>query len=177
LLARFADPAGGFFFTSHDHEPLLQRPKPGFDNATPSGNAMGALVLQRLGHLLGETRYLEAAEATLGAFGDGLRRRPQGFATMLAALAEHVSPPTIVVLRGPAHALEPWATALARAHHPDLLALAIPEGIAGLPPMLDKPAPTGKVNAFVCRGVTCSPPVAMLAELESLIALRPNPVA
>jgi hypothetical protein len=177
LLARFADPAGGFFFTSHDHEPLLQRPKPGFDNATPSGNAMGALVLQRLGHLLGETRYLEAAEATLGAFGDGLRRRPQGFATMLAALAEHVSPPTIVVLRGPAHALEPWATALARGHRPDMLALAIPEGIAGLPPMLDKPAPPGEVNAFVCRGVTCSPPVAMLAELESLLASRPNPVA
>ena len=28
---------GGFFFTSHDHERLIHRPKPGHDNATPVG--------------------------------------------------------------------------------------------------------------------------------------------
>ena len=63
LLAQFEDPErGGFFFTSHDHEKLIHRPKPGHDNATPSGNGIAVLSLQRLGHVLGETRYLEAAE-------------------------------------------------------------------------------------------------------------------
>src|SRR3990170_3604287 len=34
LLARFEDrELGGFFFTSHDHERLILRPKPGHDNA------------------------------------------------------------------------------------------------------------------------------------------------
>ena len=44
LLEQLRGPRdGGFFFTSHDHEALIQRPKPGYDNATPSGNGMAAL--------------------------------------------------------------------------------------------------------------------------------------
>ena len=39
--------AGGFFFTSDDHETLILRPKPGADNATPSGNGIAALALTR----------------------------------------------------------------------------------------------------------------------------------
>ena len=53
-LARFEDrDAGGFFFTAHDHEVLIHRPKTGHDNATPAGNGVAAFALQRLGHLLG----------------------------------------------------------------------------------------------------------------------------
>ena len=41
LLTHFEDPErGGFFFTSHDHERLIHRGKPGHDNATPSGNGV-----------------------------------------------------------------------------------------------------------------------------------------
>ena len=43
VLARFADPAGGFFDTADDHERLVTRPKDVQDNAVPSGNAMAAL--------------------------------------------------------------------------------------------------------------------------------------
>ncbi|HEY5720059.1 MAG TPA: thioredoxin domain-containing protein, partial [Gammaproteobacteria bacterium] len=59
LLARFEDPAGGgFFFTASDHEALITRPKPFGDDATPTGNGVAARALGRLGHLLGEPRYL-----------------------------------------------------------------------------------------------------------------------
>ena len=69
LLNHFEDTEqGGFFFTSHDHEALITRPKPGYDNATPSGNGVAAYALQRLGHLLGEFRYLEASMRCLRAF-------------------------------------------------------------------------------------------------------------
>jgi uncharacterized protein YyaL (SSP411 family) len=43
----------------------MHRPKPLSDEATPSGNGIAAFALQRLGFLLGETRYLDAAEKTL----------------------------------------------------------------------------------------------------------------
>src|SRR6185436_14447070 len=69
LIAQFEDrERGGFYFTSHDHEQLIQRPKPAFDNATPSGNGVAAFALQRLSHLLDATEYADAAERTLRHF-------------------------------------------------------------------------------------------------------------
>ena len=57
LLESFLDTEnGGFFFTSHDHERLIQRPKPGHDNATPSGNGVASWALNRLSFLSGESR-------------------------------------------------------------------------------------------------------------------------
>ena len=47
------------------------------------------------------------------------------------------------------------------------LVVGIEPGVAGLPATLDKPAPADRgVNAWVCRGVTCLPPITDLAELE-----------
>jgi uncharacterized protein YyaL (SSP411 family) len=101
LLSQFEDPRkGGFYFTSADHEALLQRPRPLADESTPSGNGIAALSLQRLGHLLGEPRYLDAAARTLTAAADAVRRLPYAHATLLMALDEQLRPPEIIVLRG-----------------------------------------------------------------------------
>jgi cytochrome c551/c552 len=79
LLDQFYDAAeGGFFFTSHQHEQLIHRPKPGPDNATPSGNAVAAWALQRLAFLTGETRFSDAAAATIALFWPQLQRQPAG---------------------------------------------------------------------------------------------------
>ena len=102
LLSQFEDQAqGGFYFTSADHEALLQRPKPMADESTPSGNGIAALSLQRLGHLLGEPRYLDAAARTLVAAAEPIRRLPYAHATLLMALDEQLNPPEIIVIRGP----------------------------------------------------------------------------
>ncbi len=165
LLDQFEDtPAGGFYFTSHDHEALIHRPKPGFDNATPSGNGVAALSLQRLGHVLGEARYLAAAERTLRLFYPAMVRQPAGSATLLMALEEYLEPPRIVVLRGERGALSAWSDALAKRHLPSTLVLSLPSALAGLPPILDKPSAEA-VNAWVCQGVNCLSPLADLAAL------------
>ena len=94
LLAQFEDPLdGGFFFTSHDHEALVLRPKSGHDGATASGNGMAALHLQRLGHLIGETRYLDSAQRAMALFADEVGRAPHGFGTLVTAMAEALAPP------------------------------------------------------------------------------------
>ena len=65
LLEHFEDVEnGGFWFTANDHEQLIHRSKPLADEAVPSGNGIAALALQRLGFLLGETRYLDARTGT-----------------------------------------------------------------------------------------------------------------
>src|SRR5690606_9973104 len=81
LLERFADPRGGFYFTASDHETLIHRPKPLADEAVPSGNGMAARALSSLGHLLGEPRYLEAAEGTVRSAWHSIARYPEAHAT------------------------------------------------------------------------------------------------
>ena len=167
LLDQFEDrAAGGFFFVSHDHEPLIHRGKPGHDNATPSGNGIAALALQRLGHLIGEPRYLAAAERALRLFYPHLGRQPSAFVSLATALDEYLAPPQVVVLRGEAGALAEWQRALAAGYRPDTLVVAIPAGQPGLPQVLDKTAPAAGVNAWVCRGAACLPAIGELAELE-----------
>jgi hypothetical protein len=173
LLERFEDrDAGGFFFTSHDHEQLILRPKPGHDNATPSGNGVAALALTRLGHLLGETRYLRAAEATVKLFYPAMAQHPAGFATLCTALAEVLEPTQTLVLRGPRQPLREWQQVLSRLYLPDTLTLALDSAAQALPGPLDKPAGAA-VNAYLCRGVNCLAPVRDLDELLGNLRSRP----
>lgn len=166
VMRHFPDAAaGGFYFTSDDHETLIQRPKSFSDDATPAGNGVAALVLQRMGHLLGEPRYLRAAEATLRSAWPALTRHPQAHVSLLAALEEFLSPGEVVIIRGAPEDIEAWSRELARVFAPRRLVLAIPADATGLPPALADKAPRAGTAAYLCRGSVCSQP------LESLDAL------
>jgi uncharacterized protein len=169
LIARFEDTdGGGFFFTSSDHETLIARPKPGPDNATPSGNGVAALALQRLGHLLGEARYLSAAERTLRSFYPQMQQHASAFATLCMALGEHLQPPASVILRGAPEALREWSRAMSDAYRPGVMTLALSNGLTELPEALNKP-PRDGVNAWVCHGVNCLPPIGSRSELDAVL--------
>ena len=157
LLDQFEDPqAGGFFFTSHDHERLIHRPKPGHDNATPAGNGSAAFALQRLGFLLGDVRYLNAAERTLALYYPALARQPGGFSSLLMTLQEHLIPPQIIILRSAPGQSEAWRHQLFQRYAPEKLILALEGELAGLPAALAKPQ-TQNVSAWICQGAQCSP--------------------
>jgi uncharacterized protein YyaL (SSP411 family) len=166
LLAQFEDPEhGGFYFTSHDHEKLIHRAKPAHDNATPAGNGIAAVTLQRLGHILGEPRYLTAAERAIHLFYPELKRHPSACVSLATALEEWLVPPRMVILRGPRTELGSWQRALEAQYRPDTLVIGIPADIDALPPALDKPA-AANVNAWVCQGVSCLPAISNRDELE-----------
>ena len=170
LLEQFYEPElGGFFFTSHDHEKLIHRPKPGYDSATPSGNGVAALALQRLGHITGESRYLDAAERTLRLFYPALAQHPNGYTSLLMVLEEALEPPRVVVLRGPEGQMLEWRQVLDQAYLPATLILALAPGATDLPPLLAKPVVPEAVNAWVCQGVTCLAPVDKLEKLLGVL--------
>lgn len=176
MLERFEDKGkGGFFFTSHDHEPLLYRPKPAYDNAIPSGNGMAAFALQRLGHLLGESRYLQAAERTLGAFSSRMRDNPAACPTLLMALSEWLEPPCMVILRGEPPELDDWSARLATLPLTGCLTVAIPSHLETGFPVLDKDT-RAPVNAWVCRGVECMPAIDEWDALERVLQPMQSPV-
>ena len=167
LLQQFYDQArGGFFFTSHDHEKLIHRLKPVHDGATPSGNGVAAFALQRLGHLTGSARYLDAATRTLQAFHTSLAQHPSGCASLLMALEEELDPPRVLVLRGPEKEMRRWTEELNKSYQPRTMTIAVAAGAVRLPQALDKPPREGGVNAWVCKGVTS------LAPIDDLIALQ-----
>ncbi len=166
MLVHFEDrEAGGFWFTSNDHEQLIHRSKGFSDDATPSGNGVAATVLVRMGYLLGEPRWLEAAERTLRAGWSGVSRQPQAHASMLTALEEYLAAPEIVILRGEPAQIERWQQELARLYAPRRITLTIASDAVGLPAALaDKPA-RGRAVAYLCRGNTCSAPIDDLSVL------------
>jgi uncharacterized protein YyaL (SSP411 family) len=166
VLQHFADDAaGGFYFTSDDHESLIHRTKALGDDATPAGNGIAARVLLRLGYLLAEPRYVVAAERTLRAAWPALEKYPQAHVSLLGALEELLSPTQIVILRGEARTIEGWRAHLARLYVPRRLTLAIPAEVSDLPPALADKTPRAGPVAYVCRGSTCSAPLDSLAAL------------
>ena len=169
LLARFEDPQGGFFFTADDHETLIHRPKPFSDEATPSGNGVAARVLLGLGHLLGETRYIDAAERTLRAAWPALQEYPQAHGTLLQALRVYLAPEKIIVIRGDPDALADWQRSVSAGYNPGRMSFVIPNDEENLPGLLKERAPNGDAVAYVCEGMVCRAPVTSLEELATTL--------
>ncbi|MGE0114325.1 MAG: thioredoxin domain-containing protein [Steroidobacteraceae bacterium] len=168
LLKRFTDEErGGFYFTANDHESLIHRPKSFADDATPAGNAMAAVALQRLGWLLGETRYLQAAENILRADWAALEDHPAAHATLLVALEERLNPPQLLIIRGIPAEIDEWQQELNKLYQPRRLAFGIPAD-AGLPEILQTKKGRQTTVAYVCQGESCSEPVTSLAALIAL---------
>jgi uncharacterized protein len=175
VLAHFADPQGGFFFTADDHEPLIQRPKPFADEALPSGNGIAAYVLGRLGHLLGEARYLRAAERALEAAAGSIQQAPFAHDALLLALEEQLFPPQTVVLRGRTPSLTAWQERCTRPYAPRRIAVAIPSESTDLSDALARYRATDEVVAYVCTGTHCSAPISSLERLKAeLRSLEPH---
>lgn len=168
LLAHFHDGAtGGFFFTSHDHEPLIHRARPAQDSAQPAGNGVAARALYRMGMLTGEARFTRAAEGTVRAFLAAMAAQPAPYPTLLGVLADLLAPPRLAVLGGPEPGLSEWKAEAGRIAPARDLVFALPDGAEGVPAALDKPR-RGHVNAQVCNGVTCMPEIIQLTDLTDV---------
>ena len=82
--------------------------------------------------------------------------------------------PAVVVLRGERSRLPDWRRALRQVPDPARIELSIPSGECNLPAVLDKPSATDDVNAWVCRGVTCSTPVSQVSGLLEVLREPPG---
>ena len=163
LLQRFEDrESGGFYFTAHDHEKLIHRPKPAADDALPAGNGTAVCALTALGHLTGEQRYLEAATRTLAWARGFVEQHPAGHCLMLTAIEGNVHPPELVIVRGPTDDVGPWLAAAREGYRPARAVYAIPYESAQVPkylPRLVSAETRAKVSAFFCADLACSTPI------------------
>jgi uncharacterized protein len=183
LLEHFEDPdKGGFFFTAHDHETLIFRSRSTMDEAMPAGGAVATLALQRLGHLLGEMRYLQSSERAITAAWSALEQTPHAHATMLRALDEFLNRPQTIVIRADACCIEQWQQCALRNYAPRRQVFAIArddseqdEPLPGLLRHRIAPSTPATALAYVCSGYHCDAPVATLADFETLLAATEVP--
>ncbi|MGH8632467.1 MAG: hypothetical protein ACREU7_17105, partial [Burkholderiales bacterium] len=175
LLRDFAHADGGFFFTSEQHERLIQRRRDFMDDALPSGNGVAAAALIQLGHLLGEKRYLDAAERTVRAAWDSLERIPHAHNALLLALIRLIDPPQQVILRGQGRELEDWSAQCKRLLNLRTAWYGIPKEEMALPGMLSERSAQERATAYVCEGFQCGAPIRDIGELaRALKAAKPE---
>ncbi len=175
LLTHFEDAeCGGFYYTSHDHETLISRPKPMLDDSLPCGNGVAGRVLLRLGHLLGETRYLDAADRLMRWCWPTVKAAPLANASLMAFLDASLTPQQTVVIRGDPESIEPWRRVATRAYAPHRLTLAIPAGADSLPGLLYTQRPRSGIAAYICRGRVCSPPIQHLDAFKEALSSGPQ---
>lgn len=182
VLEQFVDPkGGGFFYTAADHEQLISRHKDIHDSSVPSGNAMAATSLVRLGKLCGRGDYLQKAQETLDSFATLMLEHATATGQMLLALDMHLGPtPELVLLGKPgSNEMQRVVADLRRRFVPNKLVALRPTGKAAAtqsPYLKDlfagKQATGNEPTLFVCRDFTCEAPIvgvdAILAAWEVL---------
>ena len=175
LLDLFEDSEhGGFYYTASDHERLIQRPRSWQDEAMPSGNAVASLAIYRLGSLIGNSRYLRAAEKALQSAADNINQNPLYAAGFLNLLEEIENPPAIIIIRGETSRLEQWRDQLAPRLTPDQMAFLIPSDAENLPDTIAQKKTAEVTTAWICHGFSCQPPITSLANLISEISSAPG---
>jgi uncharacterized protein YyaL (SSP411 family) len=173
LRTQFEDSeVGGFFFTASDHERLIHRSKSYPDESLPSGNGVIATVLCRLGLLLGEVSYLDAAVRTVRSAWGALQEYPQAHMSLMNALEDLLGATQILIIRGDPAAMMDWSAQIAALYAPTRMTFAIPADAAALPPALAEKRPGSQVVAYLCSGMTCSAPMTELAEVSRALTAR-----
>ena len=173
LLTDFEDTEyGGFYFTSHQHENLIQRLKSFSDDAIPSGNAIAALALNRLGYLSADQRYINAAENCLKSAWSSINHAPISHCALLNALNEYLAPPNILIMRTHADDLgndkKNWLSITQQYYLPFTLVYNIPAEQTLHFSLNEKKAGYTSL-AYPCSGMLCHKPIKTEAELESYL--------
>jgi uncharacterized protein len=157
----FADEQGGFFLAPTDGEQLVARKKDLFDHPVPSGNAMLAYVLLRLGRIYGDDELERRAAGVLRLLGEGLGRGPTEFAWSLNALDLYLATPREIAIVGPPDSAV--ARAVLEAFDPNAVVAFGPA--EAVPLLAGKEAVDGKPTVYVCERFACRRPVTEPTEL------------
>jgi uncharacterized protein YyaL (SSP411 family) len=183
MIEQFGDPDGaGFYRTGPRHEALIARQKELVDGAVPSGNALAADLLLRLGALDGDGGMTARAEGVFRAALPFVDRSPSAFGALLAAMDNHLAGMREIAIvdvagsgAGIPASLSTGALALldaVRARYlPGTVLACAREGdataLAAVPLLAGRTSISDRAAAYLCRGHVCGLPV---TEADALAA-------
>ncbi len=157
---------GFFFYTREKQADIIVRKKEVYDGALPSGNAVMATNLYRLGILLDRPAWKERSDRMINALGQTIVRYPTSFGYWAAGLLERTAGTVELAIVGK----EPSKM------HQDLLRFFIPHRVLMVSsgrdaefPLLAGKRVSGPPEIFVCKDFACLQPVTSLEAVMSLI--------
>jgi uncharacterized protein YyaL (SSP411 family) len=170
MLARFEDPAGGFFATAEGTPELLFRQRSLADGAIPAGNTLAAGALLRLARHLDRADFQASAERALAQAGALLEQAPGALLGLLSVLDRALAPAQELVLAGAAG--DPGTQALlavARQGWRPNLTLSLAAADPELPLHRGRFIANGPATAYLCRAQVCLPPILDAATLAAAL--------
>ncbi|MBX3071935.1 MAG: thioredoxin domain-containing protein [Thermomicrobiales bacterium] len=176
MLEKFGDENSGLLYdSSNEHEPLVSRARDFQDGATPSGNAVAAEVMIKIGRLTSNRDLERRGSAILTYLVRPMTEQPLGFGRALVALDTYLGVTKEAVVAGPAQNEETRAflSAIGKVYQPHMVVgLAEPHDteLAGRLPFLEgRVMRDGKVAAYVCEHFACLPPVTDPAAIADVV--------
>ncbi len=168
VLDQFLDNESNLlYFTSAKQGDIILRKREIYDSATPSGNAVMAVQLDKLGILTGNDRFRSQARTMMRTLKESTEKYPSSFSRWALGILGLNKPAFEIAVIGPeAQAL---AEELSRAYRPSNLIMAAGSADDRYPLLEGRTLPTGETRIFVCRNYTCNLPVKSASEALDLI--------
>ncbi|MDD2336974.1 MAG: thioredoxin domain-containing protein [Geobacteraceae bacterium] len=156
----------GLYDTGSDSENLLVRKKGGHDGVVPSGNAVAAMNLIKLGKITADSRLLEEGKGILRSFMGSIEGNPITSLHFLCALDYLSCPEAEVTFSGRIDSVEAREMLLSvhKRFMPGLVLRVSEEDAVSLPK-----GKKGEIIVQICAAGACRVPVADVQELERLL--------
>jgi uncharacterized protein YyaL (SSP411 family) len=178
MIELFADKEkGGFYFSGQENEPLISRPKEGYDGAVPSGNSVAALNLLRLARMTGDAHLEKKADLLLRLFSSFVSASPTAYSHLLSSVDFMLGPSQEIFIAGsPEEEItREMATTVQRIFLPNKILLLHPGGEAGdrlsslSPLVVDRKPIDGQPTVYLCEGFACKTPLTDPAALKTAL--------
>ena len=167
VLENFNDPTTDFFFyTNTSQTDVIVRKKEVYDGAQPSGNAIMADSLFRLGLYFDKSNWKEKSIRMISSLGNAIVRYPTSFGSWACSLLEiFIGTNEIVIIsEEPQHIL----TQVLKAYIPHKIIMAATDGSNSFP-LLSGKGKYKEAALYLCRDYTCENPVSSISALIDLI--------
>lgn len=164
----------GFFIYGNDSEQLILRPKISYDSALPSGSAVAALNMLRLGGITGNIELVEKARIQIDVFGSKIKGNPASHTFFLMALMfDSLSVREIViagdknddktreVLKEINKRFLPYTLTVLNDGNKELNKL--------IPFIEDQKRVNNKTTVYICENFTCREPIFDIEKLNEIL--------
>jgi uncharacterized protein YyaL (SSP411 family) len=167
VVENFIDENSGFFFyTNTNQTDVVVRKKEVYDGAQPSGNAVMADNLFRLGLYFDKSDFREKSVRMISSLGNAVVRHPTSFGSWACSMLEICAGTNeIVIISNEAEII---LNQFLRTYIPHKIVMTASRGNNSFPLLAGKEKYEGTA-LYLCRDYTCENPVSSISALVDLI--------